>query len=309
MNPAKQGVQVSKLLRSVFTVSSHPARARRQPEDAQGTSRTDGSGPATVQQQEPSARSACRCFVFRPFAQMQLIHRAKATVSVASGWQSGRFAANATAACFAGFAAAASTASAAEAHEGPEMGISGSDKKTFREGVSASIVAGAKEVMPRSMTIRELEIGSGALAETGMWARVHYVVRLVGDNSVVEATRTSGYGDRDYGAPVTFEIGNLADPTALRALHSAVLDMRVGGRRRLRTAVGEPDFGYRNAPPCTQRDAHDRRVPRNLQRDWLMDVEVELVAVSSEPPPTPLHMWLRSLAPAPVADLLFGRDP
>ena len=109
---------------------------------------------------------------------------------------------------------------------------------------------------------------------------MHYAVRLLGDGSVIEDTRTSGYGDRDYGRPAEFSLGALEDPTVLRALHACVIDMREGGRRRVRTTLADPDFGYRMLPNL--RDEEFR--PRYLVGDWLIDVEVTLVSVRPERP-------------------------
>lgn len=118
-----------------------------------------------------------------------------------------------------------------------------------------------------------------------MWVAVHYAVRLVGDGSLVEDTRSSGYGDRAYGQPLRFELGNMGDEDVLRVLHVAVLDMHVSGRRRARACLSQPDFGYREKPRTIERRGDGRKVVRRLEGDWLIDVEVELVDVLPVRPP------------------------
>ena len=170
----------------------------------------------------------------------------------------------------------------------------------------AALIGNAEKHRPKSVSIRELHEGHGPVAETGSWVTVHYKVTLLGDDSVLEETRTSGYGDRDYGQPLTFELGDLGDVAVLRALHAAVLDMRVGGRRRVRTALGEPDFGYRHPPDAVSRDFEGRRIPRSFQVDWLIDVEIALLAVSDQPPPSAVARVLSANLPSAAVEQLRG---
>lgn len=130
------------------------------------------------------------------------------------------------------------------------------------------------------VSIKDLGEGEGERAHHGMWVAVHYTVRLIGDNSILVDTRTSGYGDRDYGRPEQFSLGELQDASVLRALHLCVLGMQVGGRRRVRVNLGDADFGYLEIPRVL--DGH--LLPRILKGDWLMDVEVTLVSVKPERP-------------------------
>lgn len=152
---------------------------------------------------------------------------------------------------------------------------------TSREpGPAASLVEHAQ----KGLSIKDLSIGSGEqIAAQGDYITLHYVARLVGDGSVVEDTRSSGWGDRFYGQPLRFRLGDLGDDAVLRVLHAAVLDMRTGGRRRIRTALSDPTFGYRELPGVTERQGGQVRY-RQLQGDWLVDVEVELLAVDEQPP-------------------------
>ena len=171
----------------------------------------------------------------------------------------------------------------------------------------AATLESLEKARPKSISLRELHEGDGAVAEAGAWVTVHYTVTLLGDDTVIEETRTSGYGDRDYGQPLTFEVGDLGDNAALRALHAIVLDMRVGGRRRGRTAIAEPDFGYREPPAGVySRDCEGRRYERRLQGDWLIDVEVSLLSVSDHPPPSPYARLARSVLPTAAVDVLHG---
>ena len=147
--------------------------------------------------------------------------------------------------------------------------------------------AAFEAVLPSKLSIREVREGDGAMAQTGMWVKVHYTTRLIGDGSLIEDTRTSGFGDRDYGEPCFFELGDMKDPSVLRVLHSAALDMRVGGKRRVRTSLLEPSFGYRRPPKVTEvRESDGMTVPRRLQGDWLMEVDMQLEAVQTERPPS-----------------------
>ena len=143
-----------------------------------------------------------------------------------------------------------------------------------------------------ALSIKEVTVGDGTAASVGMWVTLHYAVRLVGDGAIVEDTRTSGCGDRTYGEPLRFELGDLGDAAVLRALHVAVLDMRVGGARRLRTTLLEPHFGYRYPPPLVERNAEGRKVVRSMHGDWLIDVTVELLAVDDA---RPLPLWRQQL--------------
>mmetsp|Transcript_12173 Transcript_12173/g.26289 ORF Transcript_12173/g.26289 Transcript_12173/m.26289 type:complete len:204 (-) Transcript_12173:373-984(-) len=125
-----------------------------------------------------------------------------------------------------------------------------------------------------AMSLKELLEGDGKIAHQGMRVRVQYIVRLLGDGSLIEDTQHSGWGNRAYGQPFEFTLGDIEDDAVLRALHACVLDMRVGGRRRVRTSILNPLFGYKTLPQV--RDA--RWKVRSLERDWLIDVEVTLVA-------------------------------
>ena len=86
-------------------------------------------------------------------------------------------------------------------------------------------------------------MGEGERADHGTWVSVHYTVRLLGDDTILEDTRSTGSGDRNYGLPAQFSLGELQDESVLRALHLCVMGMRTGGRRRLRTTLGDADFG------------------------------------------------------------------
>ena len=124
---------------------------------------------------------------------------------------------------------------------------------------------------------------------------VHLRATLVGDGSQLEETRTSGYGDRDYGKPGAISTGRFERARRwLRALHPVVLHMRVGGQRRVRTCVLDDNWGYRETTyrssrcraswASAPRIAHPSR--RKVQGDWLMDVVIELEKVEKQRPPT-----------------------
>ena len=137
------------------------------------------------------------------------------------------------------------------------------------------------------VSLKELSCGRGRPALPGSWVSVHYSARLVGDGTILEDTRSSGRGDRFYGRPLQFEVGELGDAAVLRALHACVLDMREGGERRVRTNVYDPDFGY------TKEGAAELVEGRVLQADWLVDVRVHLVDVRPARPPAWERLWER----------------
>ena len=163
------------------------------------------------------------------------------------------------------------------------------------------------EMAPPHLSIREILLGNGSAAEPGMWVSAHVRVTLLGDGTVVEDTRKSGRGDRDYGQPLVFQLGDLGAANVLRALHPVVLDMRVGGQRRVRTSLTDKNWGYKEMPRLYQpREplGTDQRSAcrRHVQGDWLMDVTIELLDVSISQPLTPFEQvigetasgWLRA---------------
>ena len=152
--------------------------------------------------------------------------------------------------------------------------------RSLAQDDSAAAAFAQRRPFVAGVSIKELQPGTGEHAELGMWVAVHYTIRLVGDGSVLVDTRTSGYGDRDYGCPEEFTLGQLQDESVLRALHACVIDMHTGGRRRVRTSLSDPDFGYRELPIIRDDKFHKRW----LVGDWLMDVEVSLESVRPERP-------------------------
>eukprot|EP00326_Haptolina_ericina_P029582 CAMPEP_0181173966 /NCGR_PEP_ID=MMETSP1096-20121128/3283_1 /TAXON_ID=156174 ORGANISM="Chrysochromulina ericina, Strain CCMP281" /NCGR_SAMPLE_ID=MMETSP1096 /ASSEMBLY_ACC=CAM_ASM_000453 /LENGTH=120 /DNA_ID=CAMNT_0023261833 /DNA_START=147 /DNA_END=509 /DNA_ORIENTATION=+ len=110
---------------------------------------------------------------------------------------------------------------------------------------------------------------------------------LVGDRSVIDDTHGPGKGDRDYGQPIQFELAKANDESVLRALHPCVLDMREGGKRRVRVQLQDSEYGFRVLPTLLEvhngqglRQYHKRR----LRGEWFVDIEVELVSVLPERP-------------------------
>jgi len=134
------------------------------------------------------------------------------------------------------------------------------------------------------VSLKELSCGRGRPALPGSWVSVHYSARLVGDGTILEDTRSSGRGDRFYGRPLQFEVGELGDAAVLRALHACVLDMREGGERRVRTNVHDPDLGYTKAQVADL-------TSRPLQADWFVDLRVTLVGVRPQRPPVWERWW------------------
>ena len=143
-----------------------------------------------------------------------------------------------------------------------------------------------------SLTISDLREGTGARARAGDWVSVHFVIRLLGDGSVVEETRSSGRGSRTYGEPYQFLLGRVEDKDVLRAFHPGVLDMREGGTRRVRLCVADPDFGYREQLKLM--DPRKWGLTREVGADWILDIEITLVAVAEKRPAR--WPWERTLA-------------
>lgn len=149
------------------------------------------------------------------------------------------------------------------------------------------------------MSLKEIVTGDGPIAQPGLWVAVHYTVTLVGDGTVLEETQRSGLGDRDYGQPLVFELGAMSEDSGpLRALHACVLDMRKNGCRRVRTQLGDSNFGYRHPPRVTE-VRNGELYERRLKGEWLIDVEVKLESVSENAPvgwpwvllPARLRFW------------------
>lgn len=67
-------------------------------------------------------------------------------------------------------------------------GGSGPSTTTAKEAATGHLKIG--------VTMREMSEGTGEVALPGMMAIVHYTVTLVGDGTILDDTRTSGFGDR-----------------------------------------------------------------------------------------------------------------
>ena len=116
------------------------------------------------------------------------------------------------------------------------------------------------------------------------------MVKLVGDGTVLDDTRGPGYGPRNYGQPLEFVLADGSDETVLRALHPCVLDMCVGGKRRVRTQLKDSEYGFLHVPMVKVVN-NGKVMERPLKAEWFVDVEVELIAVLPERPKT----WFASL--------------
>ena len=82
------------------------------------------------------------------------------------------------------------------------------------------------------------------------------------------------------------DVESSAAPRSTRRLPA--MGMHTGGRRRVRTTMGDADFGYREMP----RVLDEHLLPRFFKGEWLMDIEVTLVAVRPERP----SRWERTRA-------------
>ncbi len=85
---------------------------------------------------------------------------------------------------------------------------------------------------------RDIRIGVGAGADSGMVASIHYTMRLEGDSRVIDST----YG---RGRPFSFTIGT---GIVIRGLDLGILGMRVGGLREL-VIPPELAYGSHGIPP------------------------------------------------------------
>ena len=74
----------------------------------------------------------------------------------------------------------------------------------------------------------------------------------------------------------------IEDKDVLRAFHPGVLNMREGGTRRVRLCVADPDFGYRE--PLRLMDPRKWGLQRDVGADWILDIELTLVAVAEHRP-------------------------
>jgi peptidylprolyl isomerase len=92
-----------------------------------------------------------------------------------------------------------------------------------------SIVSSAQQevvVMNSGLKYRDLEIGTGATANTGRIAVIHFTGWL--DENGKKGDKI--YNSRDRGKPVAFKIGT---DSVIRAWNIGVAGMKTGGRRRL----------------------------------------------------------------------------
>jgi hypothetical protein len=147
--------------------------------------------------------------------------------------------------------------------------------------------------------VRELARGSGEReAAEGMVVSVHSRVLVATSGLELERTRgASGSGDRMYGEPHVFVLGDTNTDGVLGAIHIATVGMRAGGKREVRVAFQDPDFGYRRLP----QDEQGRRVVLHPWTELL--IEVELVEIRSFVRPKPLaEAWARleRLSPWPL---------
>jgi FKBP-type peptidyl-prolyl cis-trans isomerase len=96
---------------------------------------------------------------------------------------------------------------------------------------SAPTAAAGQEVtMPNGLKYQDLTVGTGALAESGMTASVHYTGWLT------DGTKFDSSVDR--GQPFSFTLGR---GQVIRGWDEGVQGMRVGGKRKLTIP---PDLGY-----------------------------------------------------------------
>lgn len=92
-----------------------------------------------------------------------------------------------------------------------------------------SIASSAQQgivVMDGGLTYRDLEIGTGATANAGRIAVIHFTGWL--DENGKKGDKI--YNSRDRGQPVAFKIGT---DSVIRAWNIGVAGMKAGGRRRL----------------------------------------------------------------------------
>lgn len=134
--------------------------------------------------------------------------------------------------------------------------------------------------VPKSrLDIRDVARGADEReAAEGMVVSVHCRVRVAATGKELERTRgSSGTGSRMYGEPFTFVLGDRREARVLGAVHAATIGMRVGGRREVRVAFHDPDFGYRTYP----QDEQGRRIALHPWTELVIEVELEQIELAA----------------------------
>ncbi|KAJ1624935.1 hypothetical protein T492DRAFT_911299 [Pavlovales sp. CCMP2436] len=113
------------------------------------------------------------------------------------------------------------------------------------------------------------------------------------EGMIVERTRdSSGSGNRNFGEPLVFVLG---DPNSgfIGAVHVATVGMRAGGKREVRLAFQDPDFGYQLYPM----DEQGRQIVLHPWSEIIIEVELEEIRPPKpEAAPTGLSAYLHSCA-------------
>ncbi|MFE6225540.1 MULTISPECIES: FKBP-type peptidyl-prolyl cis-trans isomerase [unclassified Streptomyces] len=100
---------------------------------------------------------------------------------------------------------------------------------------------------PTELTVRDLVVGDGAEAKTGMVVRVHYVGVTFASGKEFDSS-----WDRDE--PFKFALGG---GRAVKGFDRGIRGMRVGGRREI---VVPPRLGYGKQSPSSLIPAHSTLV-------------------------------------------------
>mmetsp|Transcript_50030 Transcript_50030/g.117216 ORF Transcript_50030/g.117216 Transcript_50030/m.117216 type:complete len:224 (-) Transcript_50030:248-919(-) len=149
-------------------------------------------------------------------------------------------------------------------------------------------------VASEQLVVSELVRGTGdSEAAEGMIVSVHCRVRVAATGLEVERTRdSSGSGNRNFGEPLVFVLG---DPNSgfIGAVHVATVGMRAGGKREVRLAFQDPDFGYQLYPM----DEQGRQIVLHPWSEIIIEVELEEIRpLKPEAAPTGLSAYLHSCA-------------
>lgn len=147
---------------------------------------------------------------------------------------------------------------------------------------AVSSPAAAADGMPRSrLDVRDIKCGMGELeAAEGMVVSVHCRMSIAATGVELERTRgSSGTGARMFGEPLTFVLGDPRETHVLGAVHIATVGMRVGGKREVRVAFHDPDYGYRTYP----QDERGRRIALHPWTEVVVEVELEEIKSLSRP--------------------------
>lgn len=124
------------------------------------------------------------------------------------------------------------------------------------------------------VTIRELQIGSGALAENNKVVTVHYTGALALTGDVFDTTLRPGREPLSFELETGLVVGDSQGRTVIDGFVQGIPGMRVGGIRSI-TVPPQLAWGSRGAGCNNPSDANDCTIPPNS----VLLFEIELLDV------------------------------